>query len=150
MILFAANGGVAWRNSDPTICARSYRATRECNVPFKRIGDVAPDFKGFSMHGWANRSTLPGLCAYAEIDGVESKNLVICTPPADTVKEYRKAVPPKPLQTLCRDLFGIGVAMNAPIGALADVSDAKTDTPFCKALVEGARKAQAPAREVAP
>lgn len=37
------------------------------------------------------------------------------------------------------------VAMQAPIGALANLAAAKEDTPFCKAFVAGARHAQAPA-----
>ncbi|HSO33695.1 MAG TPA: hypothetical protein VLT33_14275, partial [Labilithrix sp.] len=51
----------------------------------------------------------------------------------------------KPLQTLCRDKFGVNVAMQAPIGALANIGAAKEDTAFCKAFVAGARHAQTPA-----
>ncbi|HSO33697.1 MAG TPA: hypothetical protein VLT33_14285, partial [Labilithrix sp.] len=115
MVLHAKNGGVSWRNSDPTICARSYRAARECNVDFKQIGAVAPTFAGFSMQGWTNRDTLPTGCKYATLAESPYANVVICTAGAQDVKNYRTQK--KPLQTLCRDKFGVNVAMQAPIGA---------------------------------
>jgi hypothetical protein len=143
MVLNAKHGGVPWRNSDPTICARSYRAARECNVSFKAIGAVAPTFPGFSMQGWTNRSVLPTGCKYATLDSNPYSNVVICTAGAQDVKNYRTQK--KPLQTLCRDKFGINVAMQAPIGALANLSAAKEETAFCKAFVAGAKHAQEPA-----
>lgn len=143
MVLHAKNGGVSWRNSDPTICARSYRAARECNVDFKQIGQVAPTFAGFSMQGWTNRATLPTGCKYSTIDGNPYANVVVCTAGAQDVKNYRTQK--KPLQTLCRDKFGVNVAMQAPIGALANLGAAKEESPFCKAFVAGARHAQTPA-----
>jgi len=144
MVLSAKHGGVSWRNSDPTICARSYRAARECNVDFKSIGAVAPTFPGFSMQGWTNRATLPTGCKYASVDAANPyANVVICTAGAQDVKNYRTQK--KALQTLCRDKFGVNVAMQAPIGALANLAAAKEETPFCKAFVAGARHAQAPA-----
>jgi hypothetical protein len=142
MVLNAEHGGVAWRNSDPTICARVYRAARECNVGFKKIGKVAPTFPGFSMQGWTNREILPPGCKYASLENKPYGNLVICTAGAQDVKNYRSQK--KPLQTLCRDKFGINVAMQAPLGALASLSSAKQETAFCKAFVAGARKAQKP------
>jgi hypothetical protein len=148
MVLNAKHGGVAWRNSDPTICARSYRAARECNVSFKKIGSVAPTFPGFSMQGWTNRSTLPTGCKYASLDNKPYANVVICTAGAQDVKNYRTQK--KPLQTLCRDKFGVNVAMQAPMGALADLSDAKEETAFCKAFVAGAKHAQNPAPAAKP
>ncbi len=143
MVLKAKHGGVSWRNSDPTICARSYRAAHECNVNFKQIGTVAPTFPGFSMQGWTNRDTLPTGCKYATLDSAPYANVVICTAGAQDVKNYRTQK--KPLQTLCRDKFGVNVAMQAPIGALANLSAAKEETPFCKAFVAGAKHAQSPA-----
>jgi hypothetical protein len=140
MVLYAPNGGIAWRNSDPTICARSYRATHECNVGFKQIGEVAPGLQGFAMMGWTNRDTLPPACKYAQIDGAPYKQLVVCKPNAADVKAYRTQR--KPLQQLCRDKFGVNVSMQAPVGALADLGNAKTDTPFCSAFVGGARAAR--------
>jgi hypothetical protein len=139
MVLKAEHGGVPWRNSDPTICARSYRATAECGVTFKEIGEVAPDFQGFSMQGWTNRDVLPPGCKYGDIGG-EYKNIVICKPNPTDVKTYRTQK--KPLQQLCRDKFGLNVAMQAPVGAIADLSKAKTDGAFCSAFVAGAKKAQ--------
>ena len=149
MVLKAKHGGVSWRNSDPTICARSYRAAHECNVDFKQIGTVAPTFPGFSMQGWTNRATLPTGCKYASLDAANPYvNVVICTAGAQDVKNYRTQK--KSLQTLCRDKFGVNVAMQAPIGALANLAAAKEDSPFCKAFVAGARHAQAPAPAAAP
>ena len=140
MTLHAKNGGVAWRNSDPTICARAYRATKECGVTFKSITEVAPEFEGFSMQGWTNRAILPTGCNYATIDGQPFGNIVVCTPAAQDVKNYR--VQKKPLQQLCRDKFGVNVAMQAPLGALANLSQAKDTSPFCQQFVGGARRAQ--------
>ena len=143
MVLHAKHGGVPWRNSDPTICGRSYRAARECNVDFKPIGAVAPTFPGFSMQGWVSRTTLPPGCKYATVDGNPYANVVICTPAAQEVKNYRATK--KPLQTFCREKFGVNVAMQAPIGALANLGAAKEESTFCKAFVAGARHAQTPA-----
>jgi len=140
MVLSAKNGGVSWRNSDPTICARSYRATRECGVSFKRIGQIAPDFQGFSLQGWTSRDTLPPGCRFANVDGKPFGNIAICTPNPADVKTYRTQK--KALQLLCRDKFGVNVAMQAPVGALADLTRANDTSPFCKAFVAGARKAQ--------
>lgn len=140
MVLKAKHGGVSWRNSDPSICARAYRATHDCNVDFKKIGEVAPDFPGFSMMGWTNRDILPPGCKYANIDGASFKHVVVCTPNPQDVKAYRTQK--KPLQQLCRDKFGLNVAMQAPMGALANLSQAKTDGEFCSAFVAGAKKAQ--------
>jgi hypothetical protein len=132
--------GVSWRNSDPTICARSYRAASECKVAFKEIGNVAASLPGFSIQGWTSRNTLPTGCKYVTVDNKPFAQLVVCTANPQDVKNYRTQK--KPLQTLCRDKFGINVAMQAPIGALADLKTAKEETPFCKAFVAGARKAQ--------
>ena len=141
MVLKAQHGGVSWRNSDPSICGRSYRAAHECNVTFKGIGEVAPQFPGFSMQGWTNRDTIPG-CTSAKIGDAPSKNVVICNANPQDVKTYRAQK--RPLQTLCRDKFGDQVAMQAPIGLLANLGDAKEETPFCKAFVAGAKHAQSP------
>ena len=140
MVLSAKNGGVSWRNSDPTICARSYRATKECGVAFKRISQVAPDFQGFSLQGWASRDALPPGCRYANIDGKAYGNIAICTPNPADVKTYRTQK--KALQLLCRDKFGINVAMQTPVGAIPDLSKATETTPFCQAYVGGAKRAQ--------
>lgn len=141
MILFAANGGQPWRNSDPTICARSYRAARECGVRFRPIRDVAPDFQGFSIQGWSSTS-LPTGCRFANVDGAPSSQIVVCKLPETKVAEYRNARNKKPLQTACREVFGLNVAMQAPVGLLSDLSEAREETPFCRAFVGGARSAQ--------
>jgi hypothetical protein len=132
--------GVSWRNSDPTICARAYRAASECKVTFKEIGNVAASLPGFSMQGWTNRETLPTGCKYVAVENKPFAQVVVCTANAQDVKNYRTQK--KPLQTLCRDKFGVNVAMQAPIGALANLTAAKEETLFCKAFVAGARKAQ--------
>jgi hypothetical protein len=95
------------------------------------------------MQGWTNRATLPTGCKYATLDNAPYANVVICTAGAQDVKNYRTQK--KPLQTLCRDKFGINVAMQAPMGLLANLSAAKEETSFCKAFVAGAKHAQTPA-----
>jgi hypothetical protein len=141
MIQKAEHGGVDWRNSDPTICARTYRATRECGVTFKPIGEVASDFQGFEMQSWTSRGSVPDNCRYATVAGKEFRNIVVCKPNPTEVRTIVTAG--KSLQEFCSQKFGKNVAMIAPIGALSILRSAKTETPFCAEFVAGARKAQA-------
>jgi hypothetical protein len=140
MILKAEHGGVPWRNSDPTICARAYRATHECNVTFKGIADAAPDFQGFEMQSWTSRGSVPDDCTYATVEGKEFREIVVCKPNPTEVRTVVTAG--KSLQEFCSQKFGKNVAMIAPIGALSILTSAKTETPFCSDFVAGARKAQ--------
>jgi hypothetical protein len=149
MVRFAENGGVPWRNSDPTICARSFRVAHECgNGGFGNIpagGDLstpAPTdlrFDGFEIRGWTNRDQPPPGCKYAleNADGSPYTRALVCTPLAADVKQYKTQK--IPLQQLCRDKFGANVAMQAPVGLLAK-GPLKEETPFCKAFAAGARK----------
>lgn len=151
MVRYAENGGVSWRNSDPTICARSFRAADECgytgfaSIPAGgELDSPAPSdlrFDGFEMRGWTNRDTLPQGCKYAlkKANGSDYTRLVVCTPLASDVKSYRTQK--KPLQELCRDKFGANVAMQAPVGLLAQ-GPGREDTPFCKAFAAGVHKIQ--------
>ncbi len=149
MVRFAENGGVQWRNSDPTICARSFRVAHECgNGGFGGIpaggglDTPAPTdlrFDGFEMRAWANRDEAPAGCKYPlkNADGSPYTRELVCTPLASDVKQYKTQK--IPLQQLCRDKFGANVAMQAPVGLLAK-GPLKEETPFCKAFAAGARK----------
>jgi hypothetical protein len=112
MVRFAPQGGVGWRNSDPSICARTFRATR-CGLQFKSIPD---ELLGFDLRGWTNRETLPVGCKYLTLDGAPSRNLVVCAASRADVDEYTRAR--KPLQMMCRDRFGTNLALQAPLRAL--------------------------------
>jgi hypothetical protein len=136
-----AKGAVEWRNSDPTICARAYRATKECNVTFRPIGEASPTFRGFEMLGASKTGELDRRCRYPSIDGKASHNLIVCNLSPNDVQ--RAMVDRIPLQNVCNQEFGRNIALVAPIGALSILSKAKTDTPFCSAFVAGARAASA-------
>lgn len=159
MVKYAENGGVPWRNSDPTICGRAFRVASECGATgFGGIpggGNLQSTelrFDGFEMRGWANRLQLPNGCKYAiKADGTACSaedsaagkcytRMVVCTPAASDVKAYKTQK--KPLQELCKDKFGPNVAMQAPVGLLVQ-GNLRTDTPFCKAFAEGSSKIKA-------
>ncbi len=146
MILKAEHGGVDWRNSDTAICARSFRATNECNVTFKTIRDVAPNFQGFSMRTWSKDDTAPPGCKYADVKGEPFKQIVICKlNSTDVLAANRSTIPlgqRKSLQQVCNVAFGFNVAMQAPMGALANLSNAKKNGEFCSQFIAGAEKAQ--------
>jgi hypothetical protein len=159
MIRYAEHGGVAWRNSDPTICARAFRVANECGVTsFASIpeGGVASDptpqglrWDGFEMMGWTNRKVLPTGCKYvmqpsgaacSPADAQAGKcysRAVACTPNANDVKAYKSQG--RSLQELCKEKFAQNVAMQAPVGLLAQ-GTLREETPFCKAFAAGSRK----------
>jgi hypothetical protein len=131
----APNGGVGWRNSDPSICARAARAAA-CGYDFAAIPDAVT---GFELKGWTNREALPVGCRYLEIDDGAGKkaspHLVVCTANKADVDEYNRAR--KPLQMMCRDKFGINLALQAPLRALATKNpsfSSKETTTFCDAF----------------
>jgi hypothetical protein len=162
MVRYAEHGGVAWRNSDPTICARAFRAANECGytgfIPIPQGGvasDPAPAglrWDGFEIKGWTNRTVLPTGCKYVmKADGAACSpqdaqagacytRLVACTPNANDVKTYKQQG--RSLQELCKEKFGQNLAMQAPVGLLAQ-GEGRTDTPFCKAFTDGANKIKA-------
>jgi hypothetical protein len=128
-------GGVAWRNSDPTICARSLRAASECGTTFGQLPDEPGFIDGFEMTGWNGRSLEGTGCRYVKVAGQEYRQMVLCTPPP---AEIEKAITrtKRPLQQVCNDLFGNVVAMQAPIGAIATPkADAKG--AFCGSFNKG-------------
>lgn len=135
LVKSAPNGGVGWRNSDPSICARAARAAR-CGYDFAAIPEA---FTGFELKGWTNRDALPVGCRYLEADEGEgrkkSSHLVVCAASRADVDEYNRAR--KPLQMMCRDKFGTNLAMQAPLRALAkkNPNAASKETPaFCAAF----------------
>lgn len=132
---------VSWRNSDPTICARAMRASRECGATFNSLPDA---LDGFSMTAWVddyNPSTPPQApvgCKYAEIDGKPYDKLLVCSPSADKVAQAKLAG--KPMQTMCKEEFGSLIAMAAPIGAVTNIGPKQS--PFCDEFHAGARALQ--------
>ena len=131
MVRFAPQGGVGWRNSDPSICARTLRAAK-CGYEFATIPE---EVLGFELRGWTNRETLPVGCKYLTLDGAPSRNLVACTASRADVDEYNRAR--KPLQMMCRDRFGTNLALQAPLRALSKkrANARSTELPaFCTAF----------------
>ncbi len=137
LVKLAKHGGVGWRNSDPSICARTARATR-CGYDFVAIPDGV---KGFELKGWTSRDALPVGCRYVQADVGSSipnaTHLVSCTASPEDVDEYNRAR--KPLQMMCRDKFGTNLALQAPFRAIAKKNPSRqpTDTEaFCAAFAE--------------
>lgn len=135
LLMHAPNGGVGWRNSDPAICARAARGAR-CGYEFAEIPDAV---NGFDLMGWTQRDALPVGCRYLELDEgsgtKKSTHVVVCEASKADVDAYNQSK--KPLQMLCRDKFGVNLAMQAPLRAIAKKNErAKvTDTAeFCSAF----------------
>jgi hypothetical protein len=123
-VVIAANG-VGWRNSDPSICARTFRAVR-CGYEFETVPDA---LVGFELRGWTNRDALPIGCKYLPVQGGTPekpfRDVVVCSPSRDDVEAYSRAG--KPLQTMCRDRFGVNLALQLPFRAIAKKVEPKPD-----------------------
>lgn len=120
----------AWRNSDPTICARVTRATTECSCKYNAIPDAV---EGFTFTGWTN-SALPTGCRYAKVAGKDYQHLVICQ--ASTAETEDLALNPayaNDLQEFCHQRFANDLVMQAPLRALQKPSTCKTESSFCSA-----------------
>lgn len=120
----------AWRNSDPTICARVTRATSECSCKYNVIPDAV---EGFTFTGWTN-SALPTGCRYAKVAGKDYMHLVICQ--ASTAETEDLALNPAyagDVQEFCHQRFANDLVMRAPIRVLQQANSCKTDTSFCSA-----------------
>ncbi len=126
--------GVTFRNSDPMICARAFRAANECGVDFNPL---PPTLDGFTFTGWSNRQ-LPANCRYAkkESAGVTSdyQHLVICTPDevgqADMQSDYAED-----LRGFCNDRYAQNIVMMAPLRAVQKPREGMAqnkETPFCR------------------
>lgn len=109
--------GVGWRNSDPSICARSLRAAR-CGIAFEPVPDA---LTGFELRGWTHRETLPIGCRYLDIQGgtpaAPFRGVVVCSADRADVEAYSRAG--KRLQAMCRDRFGVNLALQVPLRAIA-------------------------------
>lgn len=120
----------AWRNSDPTICARVTRATTECSCKYNAIPDAV---EGFTFTGWTN-SALPTGCRYAKVDGKDYQHLVICQ--ASTAEVEDLPLHPEysgDLQEFCHQRFANDLVMRAPLRVLQQPSTCKTESSFCSA-----------------
>jgi len=120
----------AWRNSDPTICARVTRATNECSCGYVAIPDAV---EGFTFTGWTN-SALPTGCRYAKVDGKDYQHVVICQASSAEVED----MPLNPsyandLQEFCHQRFANDLVMRAPLRALQKPGSCKAETSFCSA-----------------
>jgi hypothetical protein len=120
----------AWRNSDPTICARVTRATNECGCGFVAIPDAV---EGFTFTGWTN-SALPAGCRYAKMDGKDYQQVVICQASTSELED----LPLNPsysgdLQEFCHQRFANDLVMRAPLRALQTPGSCKSETSFCSA-----------------
>jgi hypothetical protein len=129
---------VPWRNSDPTICARAMRASKECGDTFDALPDALP---GFAMTSWIDDNDpkspaqAPVGCKYVSIDDKPFERLLVCTPSAAEVTKAKQAG--KVMQQLCKEQFGNLIAMAAPLGAIA--TPKKSDTQFCKDFHAGVK-----------
>jgi hypothetical protein len=124
----AKHGASTFRNSDPMICGRIFRAHEECGCTWSALPAELP---GFLMTGWAS-DRLPVGCRHAEIDGQTFPHLVICDVPESEAAD----LPLQPefsddLQAFCNVRFGRDIAMRAPIRAVEQAGTCRRDTAFC-------------------
>jgi hypothetical protein len=134
---------VTWRNSDPSICARTIRAVQDCGDTFLASanvlqGAVPNDVPGFLMTGWEGHK-LPDGCRRAVVGGKGSDQIVICDVNQDKVKEAISSIdvaPVDPQVDFCHDLFANNIAMQAPMRALTLTKGTSTSA-FCAAYNNG-------------
>jgi hypothetical protein len=120
--------GSTFRNSDPMICGRVFRAEEECGCGFNDLPDA---LEGFLMTGWAS-DRLPQGCRHAKVDGQDYPHLVVCDVPASEAADLQ--FQPEfsgDLQAFCNVRFGRDIAMRAPIRAVEQAGTCRRDTAFC-------------------
>jgi len=127
----AENGGVTFRNSDPMICSRVFRAHQECGCKWESL---PKEVEGFSFTGWTG-DTMPTHCKRVEVDGAAYKQLLVCEVPAEEVAELELNLDyAEDLPKLCNERFAKDVVMKAPLRAVEVAGSCRTDTAFCKAF----------------
>jgi hypothetical protein len=120
--------GVAWRNSDPMICARVNRSAGECSC---RFGAVPTTLQGFPFSGWVD-DHIPASCRLAKVDGADYPFIAIC----DLTDQEVADLPLNPaharsIQSFCHDRFGTDIVMKIPLRGLQESGTCNTSTTFC-------------------
>jgi hypothetical protein len=120
--------GVAWRNSDPMICARVNRSAGECSC---RFGAVPSSLNGFPFSGWVD-DQIPSSCRLAKVDGQDYPFIAIC----DLTDQEVADLPLNPaharsLQSFCHDRFGTDIVMKIPLRPLQQTGTCSNSAGFC-------------------
>jgi hypothetical protein len=121
--------GVAWRNSDPMICARVNRSAGECSC---RFGAVPSSLQGFPFSGWVD-DQIPTSCRLAKVDGADYPFIAIC----DLTDQEVSDLPLNPaharsLQSFCHDRFGTDIVMKIPLRPLQQTGTCSNSAGFCE------------------
>lgn len=130
----AEHGGATYRNSDPMICARIFRARQECQCSWSAL---PKELEGFFFTGWTADAMPPG-CQAAVVDGKPYPHLTLCRVPEAEVEELELNLDyAEDLQKFCNDRFGKDLVMKAPLRAVEDPGSCKSETAFCEAFTDG-------------
>ena len=122
---------MSFRNSDPTICSRIFRARQECGCKWKALPKA---LEGFAFTGWTSDAT-PKHCHRVQVDGEDYAQLLVCEVPEEEVAELELDLNyAEDLPKFCNERFAKDVVMKAPIRAVEIDGTCRTDTPFCKAF----------------
>ena len=111
-------GGNFARNSESNICGRAFRAGNECQCSFM---DLPTAVVGFEFTTWftPENDTIPPGCRPAQVNGQDSRHLMICDVPAREVPEIlASALYRDDLTGFCNDRFGKNLGMVAPLDTL--------------------------------
>jgi hypothetical protein len=130
----AENGGATYRNSDPMICARVYRAKQECQCSWNELPDA---LEGFIFTGWTSEAPPVG-CQRAKVDGEDYSHLTLCQVPQAEAAELEFDLDySEDLQKFCNDRFGKDIVMKAPLRAVEVEGSCSTETNFCSEFTGG-------------
>ena len=122
--------GVAWRNSDLTMCSRVRRASEECGC---RYDAISSSLDGFGLGGWSG--PVPPGCRKAKVDGADYDHIVICEITQGEIGDIELNLDfSENLQGFCRENFRSVLPVRAPTRTLQKAgSCAEKATPFCAA-----------------
>jgi cysteine-rich repeat protein len=127
-------GGLFFRNSDTNICGRVFRADNECQCSFAQVPGAVIGFE-FSVWFTAENNDFPAECRFAQVNGQEFKNLMICDVPANEIPQIQSSAKyQNDLTGFCNDRFGKNIGIIAPLDALA--TGCQTATNFCSEFFE--------------
>jgi cysteine-rich repeat protein len=129
-------GGLFFRNSDSNICGRSFRASNECSCSFNPVPNAVIGFE-FTIWFTPENNTIPAECRPAKIGGQDSKNMLICTVPAQEIPQIKTSTKyQNDLTGFCNDRFGKNLGMLAPLSALDAAGTCQTTSGFCGSFFE--------------
>ncbi len=128
-------GGIFARNSEANICGRAFRAGNECQCSFM---DIPAAVVGFEFSTWftPENDTFPPECRPAQVNGQDSRHLMICDVPAREVPEIQaSALYRDDLTGFCNDRFGKNLGIVAPLDAL-NAGTCNLTAAFCGSFFE--------------